>query len=295
MPEQPPVSRPVDHLVLPVDALVSSRERYRKLGFTVAADAQHPFGTENACVFFIDGTYLEPLAIGEREVAEEAARTGNAFVARDLAFRFRRGEGLSAVVFGTRQAAADDEAFRAAGVSGGQPLAFSREMKLPDGRSGIGSFRLSFAADFRAPDFFFFTCQRVNPLPADRSTLEVHENGVTGLAEVILTEPNPTDFQYLLQVASGERRVDAGSFGMRIDTPNVPVSVLTPAGLTAFYGLSSEAGERGLRGAAIRFSVADLGVTERLLAARAVPFIRKADRLIVPKAAGQGVAFIFGD
>jgi hypothetical protein len=29
----------------------------------VAADARHPFGTENACVFFADGTYLEPLAL----------------------------------------------------------------------------------------------------------------------------------------------------------------------------------------------------------------------------------------
>lgn len=42
---------PLDHVVLPVVNIDVARERIGKLGFTVAADARHPFGTENACVF----------------------------------------------------------------------------------------------------------------------------------------------------------------------------------------------------------------------------------------------------
>jgi len=70
MSVSPRKPRNVDHLVLPVSDLGTSRERMTALGFTVAPEAVHPFGTENACVFFADGTYLEPLAIAQREDCE---------------------------------------------------------------------------------------------------------------------------------------------------------------------------------------------------------------------------------
>ena len=96
-------ARAVDHLVLPVEGLERSRQRHSALGFSVAASARHPFGTENACVFFANGSYLEPLAVHRRETCEAEALKGNVFVARDQAFRFRRGEeGFSALVFGPR-------------------------------------------------------------------------------------------------------------------------------------------------------------------------------------------------
>ncbi|WP_234851909.1 VOC family protein, partial [Sinorhizobium meliloti] len=83
-------ARPLDHLVLPVADLARTRQRLAALGFTVADEARHPFGTANACVFFSDDTYLEPLAVASREECEAAALEGNAFVARDQAFRFRQ-------------------------------------------------------------------------------------------------------------------------------------------------------------------------------------------------------------
>lgn len=288
-------TRPLDHLVLPVDALEQARRRLNDLGFTVAEDARHPFGTENACVFFSDNTYLEPLAVASREECEAAALAGNAFVARDQAFRFRQGpEGLSAIVLGTEDAAADHMRFRARGVSGGDMLEFSRPMRLPDGREGLGSFRLAFAADLRSPDFFLFSCQRVRALPTDRGTLERHENGVLGISEVVLSETNPTDFQYLLQEAVDEREVAAHSFGMDIETTNAKISVLSAAGMEAFFGRSVRNAERGLRGRAVIFRVADLEVTRALFARNDIEFSEMGGRLIVPEMTGQGVIFAFG-
>ncbi|MDH4414441.1 MAG: VOC family protein, partial [Rhizobium sp.] len=185
------VPRAIDHLVLPIGDLDTSRERLARLGFTVAADARHPFGTENACVFFADDTYLEPLAVGSREDCLEAARRGNVFVARDQAFRFRRGEGLSALVVKTDNAAADDAHYREEGLSAGPMLEFSRQFRFPDGRTAEGAFRLAFAADLRAPDFFAFACERINPIPADRGALLVHANGAAGLKRIVLVEENP--------------------------------------------------------------------------------------------------------
>ncbi|MEO1399011.1 MAG: VOC family protein, partial [Pseudomonadota bacterium] len=39
--------RSIDHLVFPVADIGAARERYTQLGFTVAPDGKHPFGTEN--------------------------------------------------------------------------------------------------------------------------------------------------------------------------------------------------------------------------------------------------------
>ncbi|TIX70312.1 MAG: VOC family protein, partial [Mesorhizobium sp.] len=58
-------AHPLDHLVLPTARLDAARVRLGSLGFVVAPTGIHPFGTENCCVFFADGTYLEPLAVGD--------------------------------------------------------------------------------------------------------------------------------------------------------------------------------------------------------------------------------------
>ncbi|WP_421579451.1 VOC family protein [Shinella sp. M31] len=289
--------RPIDHLVLPVSDLGVARDRLTALGFTVAKDARHPFGTENCCVFLSDGSYLEPLGIANREECEEAAREGNAFIARDQAFRFRRGiEGFSGIAMATNDALDDNRRYAAAGLSGGSVLEFSRDMLLPDGTSATGSFRLAFAADLRSPDFFFFASQRVQPLPSDRKALETHENGVVALAEVILSEQNPTDFQYLVQEAADEREVEALSFGMSVETPRGRITVLNDAGLEGFYGIAPVAGaDRGLKGRAVVFKVASLDACQRALTLHGVTFQMRENRIVVPPAPGQGVHFVFGE
>nr|WP_314094075.1 VOC family protein [uncultured Shinella sp.] len=289
--------RPIDHLVLPVSDLGVARDRLTALGFTVAKDARHPFGTENCCVFLSDGSYLEPLGIANREECEEAAREGNAFIARDQAFRFRRGiEGFSGIAMATNDALDDNRRYAAAGLSGGSVLEFSRDMLLPDGTSATGSFRLAFAADLRSPDFFFFASQRVQPLPSDRKALETHENGVVALTEVILSEQNPTDFQYLVQEAADEREVEALSFGMSVETPRGRITVLNDAGLEGFYGIAPVAGaDRGLKGRAVVFKVASLDACQRALTLHGVTFQMRENRIVVPPAPGQGVHFVFGE
>lgn len=286
--------RGLDHLVLPVLSLEAARQRLTALGFTVAPDARHPFGTENACVFFGDDTYLEPLAIASREECEASAKAGNMFVARDQAFRFRNGpEGLSAIVVKTGDGEADHRRFVAEGFSGGPILPFERMFKMADGSEVLGGFKLAFAADLRAPDFFLFACERVNPLPADRGALARHENGALGLSTVVLGEDNPSDFQYLLEAVFEQRAVEAHSFGLSLQSANVAIEVLTPAGLSGYFGLDTEKAGRGLKGRLIVVKVADIGVTERLLAAKGIAFSRRGARLIVPHEAGQGVPFAF--
>lgn len=290
----PRTARPLDHLVLPVEDLETTRARHAALGFTVAADARHPFGTENACVFFADGTYLEPLAVASREECEQAAREGNVFVARDQAHRFRLGDtGFSACVVGSEDADADHVRFREQGMSAGDLLGFSRPMKFPDGSEQTASFKLAFAADLRAPDFFAFAVERINVPAADRSALTTHANGVAGISEVILSEPNPTDFQYFIQELCDNREVDANSFGMTIELDGAAVTVLNRAGLEAFLGLVDTSRERGLLGRALAFRVQDMVVLAELLQKNGVAAREVGSRLIVDPAPGQGAIYCF--
>ncbi len=286
--------KPLDHLVLPVCDLETARGRLSALGFTVAPVGTHPFGTENACVFFADGTFLEPIAIGQREAAEEAARAGNAFVARIMAYRFRVGEdGFCALVMGSDNADEDHRRFVAAGLSGGGIVGFSRPFKTPAGDEDTASFKLAFAADLRAPDAFAFTCERINVPAVDRSALQRHENGALSISEIVAVEQNPTDFQYLLQEVVGAREVEANSFGMRIVTGGSTISVVTPEGFAAFFGSAVELPTRGLRFAAVVYRVANLDALKSLLDRAAVSYDMVGQRLVVAPAAGQGAHFAF--
>ncbi|MDQ6437705.1 VOC family protein [Mesorhizobium sp. LHD-90] len=286
--------RPLDHLVLPTASLETARARLTALGFTVAPAAVHPFGTANACVFFADGTYLEPLAIANEKRALEGVSAGNVFVARDAAFRQRRGpEGFSALVFGTDDALADHEVFVGKGVSAGDILDFSRGFTDAAGNTGSASFRLAFAADQHAPDVFFFTCQRVDVPNVDRAALQSHRNGVTGIAGVVLSAREPARFSGIVGVATGAVASAAGEGPeVRMSAGNTAVEIVGNAQLASHYGLDP-AGDAGLHARAIRFSVAEIARASTLLGQSGLAHDIRDGRIVVPPAPGQGAAFIF--
>jgi hypothetical protein len=286
-------ARALDHLVLPVHDLATARARLGRLGFTVAADARHPFGTENACVYFSDRTYLEPLAIGEQSDYEASVRGGNQFTARDAAFRFRNGtEGFSGIGMVSEDADADHEAFRHAGFSAGEQLQFSRLMRLPDGSEFAPRFKLAFATDLRSPDFFGFTCQRVPQV--DRSALESHANGAIGIKSVVLSEQAPADFIDFLKLLTGQEAVEGDDDALLVRTANADLVVLDAAELRLLFGLHM-APERGLRGEAVVFRVSDLSRTEAVLVQAGIQPLKSHGMLLVPHEPGQGILFAFSE
>lgn len=284
----------IDHLVLPTAGLDTARARLAALGFTVAPVGVHPFGTVNCCVYFGGGTFLEPLAIGDKAAAEMAIVQDNVFVSRDAAYRQRNGkEGFSALVFGTADAAADHRRFQHNGISAGAMLEFSRPFVDAAGKSDVAKFKLAFASDQAQQDVFFFTCQRLNAPEVDRSALERHPNGVSGIKEVVLTAENPLLFKSLLAQVASTDEVLASYACFEIKARNGTISVLDPSAFHARFGLE-EAGN-GLRASAVVFAVTELTVVERLLKHGAIAYERRDQRIVVPAAPGQGATFVFED
>ncbi len=284
--------RAIDHLVLPVKDLAVARARLSNLGFTVAPDAIHPFGTANACVFLADGSYLEPLAFANRRQAGMAAKWGNVFAARNLSFcRTRNREGFSAIVVGTNDAAADHDRFKERDLSAGDVLEFSRPMKLPDGSESPASFRLAFAADPLSPDFFLFACQRLNALPGAREGLQRHANAVVGLSEIVLGARSQDEPVALLREVFDPADDEAG--GDFVSSTGVRIRTMSDDDLEREFLLTHLRDAEGVQGRAIIFKTSDLAVTEITLAANDVAFVRREGRVLVSAAPGQGVLFGF--
>ena len=79
--------------------------------------------------------------------------------------------------------------------------------------------------------------------------------------EIVLSEVNPSDFQYLLQEVIGQRDQNAHSFGIELQSANVNIAVHSPVGMKAWFGAEIEQNERGLIGRAIVFGVRNLEKT----------------------------------
>ena len=282
---------PLDHLVLPTARLDTARARLSALGFTVAPKGVHPFGTENRCVYLADGTFMEPLAVGDAAAADAAERAGNVFVARDRLYRQRLGEeGFSAVVFGTDDADADHERYVQAGISAGDRLDFSRPFVDAAGRSDVASFRLAFASDRDTPDAFVFACQRVNAPKVDRAALQAHGNGATAIAEVVAVAGDPAVQLALLATAAGLPSGAATMDGLVL--PNARLTVLEPADFEARFGIAAGP-PSALRFAAVVFRVAALQAVAGLLARNGVEHHLRGESLIAPAAPGQGAPFVY--
>ena len=274
--------RLLDHCVLPVPDLATARARYEALGFTVAPQGTHPFGTINSCVYFADDTFLEPLVIGDAAEVRDAIGSSNVFVARDALYRQAIGEdGFSALVFKTDDAKADHAGFEEADVSAGPILDFSRAFVDPSGKSGKVSFRLAFAAEPGNDAAYFFTCQRIDAVAsAGRAALETHRNGVTGIAGVMMTTADPHAHEaFLSSLAHAPVEAAGGGIVARLGNSRL---VMEPA-------------DGPLRLAAIHFAVADIDTTGKALAAGNVAFQHEGRTLTVRPAPGQGAIFTFED
>lgn len=283
----------IDHLVLPVRDLDLARLRYEALGFTMAPDAQHPFGTENACVFLKDGTYLEPLAIANRIVAEAEARKVNPFVKRDQTYRFRvDDEGFSLLAMHSDDAEKDLARYRQEGFGYAELLPFSRKAKTAGGDIEIGV-KLAFAADDRAPDAGFFACERMNMGKLWTDSRTTHENGVVGLSAVLISEENPTDFQYILQTATGMRDFASSSNGLSFHMEGADMFCFTPTALEQLFAIPCASVERGLRFEGAIFKCKSVEALKARLDAADVACFLHLNRLVVPAAPGQGVPFLF--
>jgi hypothetical protein len=282
--------RAIDHLVLPVTTLSLARSRLTRLGFTVAPDARHPFGTGNCCVFFKDRTYLEAITLIDRAAADMAAAERNVFVRRIKRFSERQGEGFAMVALTSNDADADRAAFEKAGIGGGPIYRFSRTAELPDGTESEIGVALAHAEFPASADAAFFACQHFAKDVLFNADYLDHPNGVTGISAVTAVAENPADFHMLLTGVTGRRTLRSTSPGIEAGNKKTRFLILTPAGFRARYDLDPPNPRRGMLFAAFDLTVLEL---DRAAGYAGRGAKRHDDRIVVPPGPGLHAVMSF--
>jgi hypothetical protein len=261
------MGRGLDHIVHAVRDLDAAAETYRRLGFTVGARNRHPWGTHNHIVqtpgFFVELlTFAEPDKLGD----DGFSRLFGAFN-RDF---LKRGEGLSLLVLESKDAAADQRAFRAAGVAASDVMRFEREGKRPDGSVVKVAFSLDFASDSHAPGIAFCTCQQHYPENFWNPAFQRHDNGTQAVRGVVMVADDPSAHSRFLSVYTDVAALHTRADEVSAVTPRGVLSVMAPARFAEMFGGPPPQPAGGARLAAIRFGVADVGRARSLLETNAV-------------------------
>lgn len=175
--------------MLAVHDLDAAGALWQRLGFRVGARNRHPWGTENRLVQF-PGSFIELITVGDAAAIPAHAPgrfSFGAFVRDHLA----RHEGLTMLVLDSADAQADAARFARLGIGDFAPFPFARAARRPDGSETRVAFTLAFAMDPALPGAGFFTCQQHHPENFWNPEFQLHPNGATGLAEVVLGVPDP--------------------------------------------------------------------------------------------------------
>ncbi|MNE35927.1 hypothetical protein D3C80_1297160 [compost metagenome] len=115
---------------------------------------------------------------------------------------------------------------------------------------------------------------------------------MTGISEIILTAPRPSDYADLITAVFG-KPPQVLSSGLLFETRNARISVLSRDTASNLPGIAGVPLPDDLYGAGVVYRVTDLAVTEALLAAKGVASTRTGARITVAPASGQGAFCAF--
>jgi len=284
------MSRGIDHCVHAVRDLSAAADLYARLGFTVGVRNQHPWGTHNYLIqlpgFFVELlTLAEPAKLGDDGFSRLFGTYTGEFLKRD--------EGLSLMILQSDNAAADEAAFRAAGIAASETMRFEREGKRPDGSSVKVAFSLAFAEDKRAPKTHFAACQQHYPENFWNPAFQRHANSVARIAGAVVVAELPAAHRAFMLAFTGSDSTRDDGEGFAIATPRGEVAVMTPAAFKGRFGVAAPDAETSARLAALRFGARDVAALDRALEQSGLPVARVNGAFVLGPESAMGAALVF--
>jgi catechol 2,3-dioxygenase-like lactoylglutathione lyase family enzyme len=282
--------RGLDHIVHAVRNLDAAADLYRRMGFTVGARNQHPWGTQNHVVqlpgFFIELlTVAEPEKLGHDTISTHFGRFNQTFLQKE--------QGFSLLILESQDAAKDAEEFARTGFGLGTAARFERAGRRPDGSEVKVAFSLAFARDPRAPDCGFAVCQQHFPENFWNPAFQQHRNAVTGVAGAVLVADNPSDHHIFLSALSGERELLSTSSGIKVATPRGDIQVMDRSAYSNHFGAVPPDVTKGARLAALRVTTSDMSKVREALSEGRLPLREEHGRLVIGPEQTLGAAIAF--
>ncbi len=232
-----------DHAVIIVHDLETAIANYKALGFTTINGGEHADGrSHNALIVFMDGSYLELFAPTRRRTMRWLSLLGKVNLLDGflsgypaIATRFMRnvaiGEGLADYALLSQNIQKDSDSVRNRGLHVDGPFPGGRS--LPDGRKLAWNFALPTGDGLP----FLLADETIRPLRVpDIVENTTHENGVTGVAGVVVAVRNIDEHlrQYTALLGVGPSDVGSPIPDVRIadfTLDNTTVTLMQPTGI----------------------------------------------------------------
>ena len=276
----------INHLVLAGRSLDALAGAWAALGFTLTPPAQHPFGTGNR-VIQLHGGYLELLAVTRPADVVEHQPGVFSFPAFNRDYLARH-EGLSMLVLDTADAAADIEAWRAAGLETYALFDFSRMAKLPTGEELRIGFSLAFVTSPDAPWLGHFACQHYAPAYFEQPQYLRHANTAKSIADVWISGDGALGLAKHFSIVIGAAGIQEEAGRIVFNTPHGTVVLATPEIFQENFGMAPPHMQDGPHLAGLTIAC------DSLASFAGLGLDRVGDRLVLPpqKAFGTAVGFV---
>jgi catechol 2,3-dioxygenase-like lactoylglutathione lyase family enzyme len=273
----------IDHCVVLVRNLDAARDRYERLGFTVAPRGLHPpdHGTGNHTVM-LEREYVELMGVITPTPSNERWR-------RALAAR----EGLAAVALQTQSADAAAAEMNADGVALSTPEDFARPVVLPDGTKSQAAFRTTQFPPGVAPGFHLFCCEHRTRHITWLPELLRHANGAVALDHLLAASDDPrADAARVARLFAVTPEVEPDG-AWAVDTGNSAIRFQTAQALAARYAGSDLTGlvPSGLVGMVLR--TGSLAEAATALARGEVAHARTPSAIVVAPREACGILIVF--
>jgi hypothetical protein len=246
-------------------------------------------GTQNHIVQ-LHGTFIELLGVADASGIVPHGPRFFSFGAHNRDFLSDH-QGLSMLAL-EGQGAADAVEFRAAGIGDFQQFDFERQGRRPDGSLIKLAFTLAYAADPAAPGIGFFGCHHRYPENFWNPAFQVHANGATAVAGVVIVAQRPDKHGSFLAAFSGQHEALSSSAGLLFRTPCGDIQVMDAATFEHQFGVAPARHGRAYL-AALRLAVRDRDALATLLRGADIRFGLLGERLVVGPDIALGATLAF--
>jgi len=272
----------IDHLVIRVRDLDRARETFGRLGFKLTPPGRHTgLGTANHTAVFSDRTYLEFLAVERPDPASPFEVLADA------------NEGPRVLGLRTADARALHHRLLEAGLNPGTPVSFDRPVELPEGEGEARFTAMSLPSEM-TPGVMGFAYEQHTPDHVWLPDYLEHENGVVGIAAVMIAAPDPEETAAGWSRTLGSPIAPIADGAVSVATGGAVIVIATPAFLNWIW-TSDQAlegvDEPRLVGAALR--VDDLYRAQRALQKSRIPVIHANGALRVVSRHALDTALMF--
>lgn len=273
----------IDHIVVDVrDRIAEGADCFRRLGFQLTPMGKHSLGSANHLAI-LGRDYLELLGT---DVPGGALRP-------DLApFPI----GLNGLVFLGQDSEALAAEQQARGVPVQPALAFFRPADLPDGGKADAKFKVVRLDRSAAFDGRVYWCEHLTPEHVWRPEWQIHSNGATGVARILLSVRDPERQAALFRRMFGTDAVTEGADGRAVLRAGEAVVEAAPhAAVAAELGAAApDPAGRGDHMAVLGLKVRDLAATAAALRANGVAGLVEAPGVLrVPAAQAMNTTIDF--